>query len=170
MPRSTSAKAELSPPQSAPEIVRLMLLLKAKGLVLGNSGVRPVVVDYLLHFFNENCLPIVFDQGSLGASGDLAPLAHLTLPLLGFEQVEFCGDTIPAPEALRRLGLEALDFIHPLKAGKGVEAAHAELRKSIPFAETDRLFHDDIQAALELVRSGTLVEAAEAAVGPLIAL
>jgi histidine ammonia-lyase len=424
-------------PHSAPEIVRLMLLLKAKGLVLGNSGVRPVVVDYLLHFFNENCLPIVFDQGSLGASGDLAPLAHLTLPLLGFGHVRFCGDTVPAPEALHRLGLkplvlkakeglalingtqfmsahavhcllriqrmlahadlaaamtlesirgsaapfdarihqarphpgqqavaasllrllteseilpshancpkvqdpysvrcvpqvhgavrdafahvrgvveielnsttdnplvfpegdivsggnfhgeplalgldylalavselasiserrlylllggdtlgevklpkllmkdtglnsgfmlpqytaaalvsenkvlahpasvdsipsslgqedhvsmgatsatkllrivqntetvlaielmsaaQALDFIHPLKAGKGVEAAHAELRKSIPFAETDRLFHDDIQAALELVRSGTLIEAAEAAVGPLVAL
>lgn len=60
---------------------------------------------------------------------------------------------------------QALDFIHPLKAGKGVEAAHTEIRKSISFAESDRLFHDDIQCALRLVRSGALVHAAEQSVG-----
>jgi histidine ammonia-lyase len=62
---------------------------------------------------------------------------------------------------------QALDFIHPLKAGEGIEAAHAEFRKSISFAESDRLFHDDIQLALQIVRSGAMVKAAEAAVGVL---
>jgi histidine ammonia-lyase len=62
---------------------------------------------------------------------------------------------------------QALDFIHPLKAGEGIEAAHVEFRKSISFAESDRLFHDDIQVALQIVRSGTIVKAAESAVGVL---
>jgi histidine ammonia-lyase len=62
---------------------------------------------------------------------------------------------------------QALDFIHPLKAGKGVEATHAEIRKHISFAETDRLFHVDIQTALRLVQSGSLIRAAESAVGRL---
>jgi histidine ammonia-lyase len=60
---------------------------------------------------------------------------------------------------------QALDFIHPLKAGEGIEAAHAEFRKYISFAESDRLFHDDIQVALQILRSGKIVKAAESAVG-----
>ena len=62
---------------------------------------------------------------------------------------------------------QALDFIHPLKAGKGIEATHAEIRNHISFAESDRLFHHDIQTALKLVRSGDLIRAAESAVGKL---
>jgi len=62
---------------------------------------------------------------------------------------------------------QALDFIHPLKAGRGVEAAHAEVRRSLAFAEADRLFHNDIQTALVLVRDGSLVSAAETAGGVL---
>jgi histidine ammonia-lyase len=62
---------------------------------------------------------------------------------------------------------QALDFIHPLKSGDGVEAAHAEFRKHISFAESDRLFHDDIQVALQFLRSGKVVKAAESAVGVL---
>jgi histidine ammonia-lyase len=62
---------------------------------------------------------------------------------------------------------QALDFIHPLKSGDGIEAAHAEFRKHISFAESDRLFHDDIQVALRFVRSGEVVKAVESAVGSL---
>ena len=62
---------------------------------------------------------------------------------------------------------QALDFIHPLKAGEGVESAHTEFRKHISFAESDRLFHDDIQVALGVLRSGSVVKAAETAVGSL---
>jgi len=70
------------------EIVRLMLLLKAQGLALGYSGTRVELVEYLIRFFNEEFIPIIFTKGSLGASGDLAPLAHLTLPALGFGDVD----------------------------------------------------------------------------------
>jgi len=63
---------------------------------------------------------------------------------------------------------QALDFIHPLQAGRGVEAAHAAIRAVIPFATADRLFHHDIQSALALVRSAKIAAAAEAAVGPLL--
>jgi histidine ammonia-lyase len=63
---------------------------------------------------------------------------------------------------------QALDFIHPLKAGRGVEAAHAEVRRHLAFAEADRLFHNDIQTALELVRSGTLISATEQVCGQLV--
>jgi histidine ammonia-lyase len=63
---------------------------------------------------------------------------------------------------------QALDFIHPLKAGRGVEAAHAEVRRHLAFAEADRLFHNDIQTALELVRSGALISATEQVCGQLV--
>jgi histidine ammonia-lyase len=66
-----------------PEIVKLMLLLKVQSLSYGHSGVQLETVERLIYFFNNNILPVVFEQGSLGASGDLAPLAHLCLPLFG---------------------------------------------------------------------------------------
>ncbi len=67
----------------APEIVKLMLLLKIQSLAFGHSGVQLLTVERLIYFYNHDILPVVFEQGSLGASGDLAPLAHLSLPLLG---------------------------------------------------------------------------------------
>jgi histidine ammonia-lyase len=67
----------------APEIVKIMLLLKIRGLAQGYSGIHPATIGRLVQFYNDNVLPVVFEQGSLGASGDLAPLAHLSLPLLG---------------------------------------------------------------------------------------
>lgn len=67
----------------APEIVKLMLLLKVQSLAYGHSGVHIDTVERLIAFFNNDVLPVVYEQGSLGASGDLAPLAHLCLPLIG---------------------------------------------------------------------------------------
>src|SRR5262249_43196488 len=64
------------------DIVRLMLLLKAHGLGRGYSGVRPEIVQRLIAFHNLGIYPVVYELGSLGASGDLAPLAHLSLPIL----------------------------------------------------------------------------------------
>jgi histidine ammonia-lyase len=87
------------------EIVRLMLALKINGLAVGLSGVTPGVVDMLLRFHNEDALPVVYTQGSLGASGDLAPLAHLVLPLLGLGEMIHRGRRQPAARVLRRLGL-----------------------------------------------------------------
>ena len=65
------------------ELVRLMLLLKIQSLSYGNSGVNLNTVERLIDMYNNRVLPVVYEQGSLGASGDLAPLAHLCLPLLG---------------------------------------------------------------------------------------
>ncbi len=89
-------------------IVRLMLLLKVNGLAVGLSGVSEEVVDALLRFYNEDALPVVFTKGSLGASGDLAPLAHLVLPLLGLGEMTFRGQRLPAKAVLKRLGLRPL--------------------------------------------------------------
>jgi histidine ammonia-lyase len=90
------------------EIVRAMLLLRANTLSLGHSGCRPLLVDRLLAFLELGVHPVVPAQGSVGASGDLAPLAHLALPLIGRGQVELGGQHVPALVALRELGLEPL--------------------------------------------------------------
>lgn len=90
------------------EIVRLMLLLKVNGLAVGLSGVTPRVVDYLIRFYNEDALPVVYSKGSLGASGDLAPLAHLVLPLLGLGEMHHRGKRRPAATVLKKLGLKPL--------------------------------------------------------------
>ncbi|HFX17890.1 MAG TPA: histidine ammonia-lyase, partial [Flavobacteriales bacterium] len=65
------------------DIVKLMLLLKILNLSKGHSGVQVQTVELLIHFYNHNIFPVVYKQGSLGASGDLVPLAHLSLPLMG---------------------------------------------------------------------------------------
>ena len=90
------------------EIVRAMLLLRANTLALGHSGCRPLLVDRLLAFLDLGIHPVVPAQGSVGASGDLAPLAHLALPLIGRGQVELRGQHLPSLVALRELGLEPL--------------------------------------------------------------
>jgi histidine ammonia-lyase len=92
-----------------PQIVQLMLLLKINALAIGLSGVRPVLIEYLLHFHNAGISPVVYAKGSLGASGDLAPLAHLTLALLGLGEVWLPdGRKAPAAAALATMGLAPL--------------------------------------------------------------
>lgn len=81
-------------------IVKLMLLLKIQSLSYGNSGVQLETVERLIDFYNNDVLPIIYTQGSLGASGDLAPLAHLSLPLLGEGEVCFEGKKVHAKEVL----------------------------------------------------------------------
>ncbi|MBV8098593.1 MAG: histidine ammonia-lyase [Verrucomicrobia bacterium] len=92
------------------EIVALMLLFKANGLAVGLSGVRPVIIDYLIRFYNEAVYPIVYTKGSLGASGDLAPLAHLTLPMIGLGEVYRGQARMPAGQVLKELGLPPLQL------------------------------------------------------------
>ncbi len=86
------------------EIVRIMLLLKAYGLSLGNSGVQTETVQRLLDLYNNNIFPEVRQLGSLGASGDLAPLAHLVLPLLGKGKVSFQHKLQPAEQVMSEFG------------------------------------------------------------------
>ncbi|GDX53298.1 histidine ammonia-lyase [Bacteroidota bacterium] len=82
------------------EIVKLMLLLKIQSLSYGNSGVDLTTVWRLIDFFNLGIYPVVYEQGSLGASGDLAPLAHLSLPLLGLGEVNYNGKKYSSAEIL----------------------------------------------------------------------
>jgi histidine ammonia-lyase len=90
------------------DVVRAMLLLRANTLALGHSGCRPALVDRLLDFLRLGVHPVVPAQGSVGASGDLAPLAHLALPLIGRGHVELHGQVVPAMVALRETGLEPM--------------------------------------------------------------
>lgn len=90
------------------EIVRLMLLLKVHGLSQGYSGVRTEIVQRLADFYNHKITPVVYELGSLGASGDLAPLAHLCLPILGKGEVYYNGIKMPAAEALKKAGLQPM--------------------------------------------------------------
>ena len=87
-----------------PEIVKLMLLLKAQSLSYGHSGAQLITVQRLIDMFNEDVLPIVYQQGSLGASGDLAPLAHMSLPLIGMGEVLYKGEVRPAADVWAELG------------------------------------------------------------------
>ena len=84
------------------EIVKLMLLLKIQSLSYGHSGVQLQTVERLIDFYNNDVLPVIYTQGSLGASGDLAPLAHLSLPLLGEGEVIFEGSKVHASEVLKK--------------------------------------------------------------------
>ena len=90
------------------EIVKLMLLLKIQSLSYGHSGVQLETVERLVTFYNNDVLPVIYTQGSLGASGDLAPLAHLSLPLLGEGEVYYNGFRQPAHKVLESLGLKPL--------------------------------------------------------------
>lgn len=93
--------------QSLPtEAVRAMTLLRAQVLAHGHSGVRPVVIDALCNLLNARVHPVIPAQGSVGASGDLAPLAHLALVLIGEGEAEFGGQVLSGAEALQRAGLE----------------------------------------------------------------
>lgn len=85
-------------------IVRLMLLLKAHALSLGNSGVQVATVERIIAMYNHAVLPLVFDRGSLGASGDLAPLANLFLPLIGEGEVKYKGQVQPANVVMQAFG------------------------------------------------------------------
>ncbi len=84
------------------EIVKLMLLLKIQSLSYGHSGVQLQTVERLIDFYNNDVLPVIYTQGSLGASGDLAPLAHLSLPLLGEGEVYVEGTKMHASEVLKK--------------------------------------------------------------------
>ena len=93
-----------------PQIVRLMLLLKAQSLSYGHSGAQLITVQRLLDMFNNDILPVVYQQGSLGASGDLAPLAHLSLPLIGLGEVLYKGKVRPSKEVWDEMGWEPISL------------------------------------------------------------
>ena len=91
-----------------PEIVKLMLLLKIQSLAYGHSGVQLITVQRLVDMFNHNILPVIYQQGSLGASGDLAPLAHLSLPLIGLGEVLYQGKVRASADVWAEFGWEPI--------------------------------------------------------------
>ncbi|HNV51244.1 MAG TPA: aromatic amino acid ammonia-lyase, partial [Tenuifilaceae bacterium] len=94
----------------APEIVKLMLFLKAHALSLGHSGVQVDTVQRIIDFYNNDILPVVYDRGSLGASGDLAPLSNLFLPLIGMGEVRHNGKIRPAEEVLKEMNWKPIEL------------------------------------------------------------
>jgi histidine ammonia-lyase len=146
------------------EVVRAMLLLRANTLALGYSGARPIVAERLLDFLRLGIHPIVPAQGSVGASGDLAPLAHLALPLIGKGRVELGGSVVPGLIALREVGLEPLT----LGAKEGLALLNGTQLMSalgaLLFADAERLLRTASVAAAMSVEAllGTDVAFAEA--------
>ncbi|HBX67190.1 MAG TPA: histidine ammonia-lyase, partial [Balneolaceae bacterium] len=94
------------------EISRLMLQLKIHALGIGYSGISKETFDRLIYFVDHDLIPVIPEKGSVGASGDLAPLAHMSLPLLGFGSFwnEDGTDTIPAEELLKKHNMEPIDL------------------------------------------------------------
>ena len=92
------------------EVVKIMLLLKIQSLSYGYSGCKLDTVERLVDFFNNDIYPVVYMQGSLGASGDLVPLAHLSLPLVGLGEVEYKGDVMPGKKLLRVMGWKPIQL------------------------------------------------------------
>ena len=92
------------------EIVKIMLLLKIQSLSYGYSGCKLDTVERLVDFFNNDIYPVVYMQGSLGASGDLVPLAHLYLPLIGLGEVEFKGNLLSGKDILKKMGWKPIQL------------------------------------------------------------
>jgi histidine ammonia-lyase len=162
-----SHAAGMGAPLGAPA-VRAMLALRANSLACGRSGVRPLVVDRLLELLNRDLLPVVPGRGSVGASGDLAPLAHLALPLIGRGVLTAGGAAVPASEGLAGAGLgpirleakEGLALINGTQAMTALTAlACLEARRLVRVADlvgalstdalrgTDAAFEARLQAA-----------------------
>ena len=91
-------------------VTRLMIVLKLLGLGRGYSGVRPIVIEALQALLDADAVPLIPSQGSVGASGDLAPLAHLISALLGYGRIDVRGEIVPASDALQRIGLDPLEL------------------------------------------------------------
>ncbi len=92
------------------DIVKLMLLLKIQSLNYGHSGVQLATVNRLIDFYNHNITPVIYEQGSLGASGDLSPLAHMALPLIGMGEVYYEGEKVSGATILEKFGWEKINL------------------------------------------------------------
>ncbi len=128
----------------ARDAVRAMMLIRANVLAKGFSGIRPLVADRLCELVNRGVTPVVPSQGSVGASGDLAPLAHMALAMIGEGEAEFEGAILPGAVALERAGIDAI-VLHPKEGISLINGTQAMLAIG----------------CLELEAAETLVESAE---------
>lgn len=129
-------------------IVKYMLLLKALGLSFGHSGAQLETVERLIDLYNNNVIPVVYQQGSLGASGDLSPLAHIALTLIGEGEVYYRGEIKPSIEVMDSLGLKPIS----LKSKEGLA-----LLNGTQFMSAYLL--DAVIRGKQLVEQGTIVAA-----------
>ncbi|WP_036075869.1 aromatic amino acid lyase, partial [Limnohabitans sp. Rim47] len=90
------------------EVVRAMMLLRANALVKGYSGIRLETLQLLVDMLNADVVPVVYSQGSVGASGDLVPLAHMVLVMLGYGEAYYQGERMPGDKALIKAGLKPI--------------------------------------------------------------
>jgi histidine ammonia-lyase len=146
-------------PMAAP-IVRLILALKAASLARGHSGVRPLVIESLIAAFNAGLVPSIPCQGSVGASGDLAPLAHMTLALMGEGECVVDGVRRPSSEALRAAGLKPL----ALEAKEGLALINGTQVSTALALHAMFAFEPVLEAAL--VIGALTVDAARGSDGP----
>ena len=144
----------------APEVVRLMLALKAASLARGHSGVREVVIDTLVKVHNAGLVPYVPSQGSVGASGDLAPLSHMTLALLGEGEMLVNGARRPAAKLLREAGIAPLR----LAAKEGLALINGTQTSTALALHALLTFEPVLEAAL--VIGALTVDAARGSDGP----
>ncbi|HAR56848.1 MAG TPA: histidine ammonia-lyase, partial [Idiomarina baltica] len=126
------------------EVVRLMLLLKINSLARGFSGIRLKVINALTALLNHQVYPCIPSKGSVGASGDLAPLAHMVLPLLGEGEVRVNGERMPATEGLAKAGLEPFELApkEGLALLNGTQASTALALAGL--FKVERVFHSSI--------------------------
>src|SRR6185437_6907164 len=128
------------------EVVRAMMLIRANVLAMGFSGIRPLVADRLFDLLNHGVTPVVPSQGSVGASGDLAPLAHVALVLIGEGDAELDGAIMPGAEALRRAGIEPID-LHPKEGISLINGTQAMLAVGCLEVEAAQILTDTAEAA-----------------------
>lgn len=135
----------------APDVVRAMLAIRINTLMMGHSGIRPQVLEALAAMLNAGIVPVVPRKGSVGASGDLAPLSHLAIVLLGGGEAFYDGERLPGAEALARAGLEPVTLSH--KEGLALNNGTAQMLATAVLAIEkleDLLDTADLAAAMTL--------------------
>lgn len=141
-------------------VTRLMILLKLLGLGRGYSGVRPLVIETLQRLLDADAMPLIPSQGSVGASGDLAPLAHLIAALMGFGRIDVAGEVMPAPEALRRVRLDQLQ-LGPKEGLALINGTQASTALAL-----DALFHGERVFAAAIAAGALSVDALKGSARP----
>ena len=141
-------------------VTRLMIVLKLLGLGRGHSGVRPLVIEALQRLLDADAMPIIPSQGSVGASGDLAPLAHLIAALMGYGRIDVGGEAIPAIDALTRIGLDRLQ-LGPKEGLALINGTQASTALAL-----DALFHGERVFAAALAAGAMSVDALKGSARP----
>lgn len=141
-------------------VVKLMIVLKLLGLGRGFSGVRPIVIEALQALLDQDAMPVIPSQGSVGASGDLAPLAHLIAALLGEGRIDLKGEILPAGEALQRIGLA------PLELGPKEGLALINGTQASTAIALDALFHAERVFGAAIAAGALSVDALKGSIKP----